>query len=177
MIKKVVIDLEFLMEHGLTPTSYTWLYLMYHNDDRALVEFKLGKLLSENLIKRAFITETFALTSKATDLFEDNSFERKFLELWELFPREVPDGKGGSRILRASSSEGKQAEVCREKYSRILHNKPDLHKHIIKCLKLQLEKEAQRIQFMNGIEVWLNQHIWEKYEDLEVNNTDYTETI
>lgn len=181
IIKNVSLDLDLLLKEGLSPTSYIWLYLLYKNDMRCYNEFHLNQKLLENLENRNYIKSIsdnkYKLDNKGLDLFEESNIENKFLEFWELYPKEVPDGMGGIRILRTGSSKSKQSDICRDKYFRIIKNKPELHNHIIKCLKKQLEMEANKIKYMTGIEVWLNNHTWEKYEDLENNKTDYAETI
>ena len=41
-----------------------------------------------------------------------------------------------------------------------------MHDHIIKCLKIQLEVEKDSLGYMQNLETWLNNHTWEKYEDI-----------
>ena len=55
----------------------------------------------------------------------------------------------------------------RIKYKRILEGKPHLHKYIMKCLDNQLTIMRTNLGFMQNLETWLNNHTWEKYEDIK----------
>ena len=58
---------------------------------------------------------------------------------------------------------------AKNKYKRIIQGKPHLHRYIIKCLKTQLEHEKDNLGYMQNFETWINNHTWEKYEDVNLN--------
>lgn len=175
----IKIDLDLLIKEGITPTAYVWMYLLHKNDNRCFNEFKLNTRFLNNLEERDYISigQEVRLLPKGLNLFEEDDMEKKFLELWNLFPREVPNGKGGIRLLRASSPESRNADVSKTKYFEKIKGKPGLHDKIITCLKKQLQIEIDSLQYMNNIETWIHQQIWEKYEDIEETKTDFTEDI
>ena len=54
-----------------------------------------------------------------------------------------------------------------------MDGRPHVHKYIIKCLQIQLQHEKGNLGYMQNLETWINNHTWEKYEDININtNTD-----
>ena len=75
----------------------------------------------------------------------------------------------GFRILHAADPDCKSNNKARAKYSRIVGTKKFVHDKIIKLLKVQLKVERDRLEYMQGLEVWLNNHTWEKYINIDEN--------
>ena len=46
-----------------------------------------------------------------------------------------------------------------------------MHKFIMRCLKTQLESEQHNLGYMQNFETWINNCTWEKYEDININDT------
>jgi hypothetical protein len=42
----------------------------------------------------------------------------------------------------------------------------------MKCLDKQLKVEKHNLGYLQNLEVWINNHTWEKYEDLNEQNTE-----
>ena len=57
------------------------------------------------------------------------------------------------------------------KYKKIVGDKLYKHKHIMKCLDTQLTIERHNLAYMQNLETWINNHTWEKYENLDENDT------
>ena len=55
---------------------------------------------------------------------------------------------------------------AKNKYKRIVSNKPHLHRYIVSCLKKQLGHQQDNLGYMQNFETWINNHTWEKYEDI-----------
>ena len=41
----------------------------------------------------------------------------------------------------------------------------------MKCLDTQLTMERNNLAYMQNLETWINNHTWEKYENLDENDT------
>ena len=54
---------------------------------------------------------------------------------------------------------------------KIVDNKPYKHKHIMKCLDNQLALERNKLGFLQNLETWINNYTWEKYENLNKDDT------
>lgn len=177
-MNKIEVDLNLCEKEGISPTAYCFLYLLYIEDERAFTSFYPSNGLIDDLHKRGFIDykEAIELTRVGLVLFEPNSPEENFNELWNLFPRSVPNGKGGVRILRSEGLDSRDAEICRIKYLAIIRGKPRLHNNIIKCLTKQIEMNDDNLMFMNNLQTWLNQRVYERYEGLD-EVKDYGESI
>ena len=94
-------------------------------------------------------------------------------ELVSTYPMKVLSGRG-IRILHAKDPDAKANDKCRNRYKKIINNKPYKHKHIIKCLETQLKVERDNLGFLQNLETWINNHTWEKYENLDENDTKDT---
>lgn len=173
---KITIDTEVLEREKICANGYVLMYSIFSNQN-ARLEYS-DKML-DDLESKGFIKQTedgVVLRGKALALFgANNDLELSFLEFFNSFPIKVPSDNGGSRPLRPKSSEAESAKDIRKKYLAIIKDRPELHKHILKVLdaELDMRRKSNSMKFMNGIVVWLNQRLFEKYEylldDLESN--------
>lgn len=164
---KIEIDTDRLIDLNLRPNEYVYLCGKIQGVNLPITEkecirmqlFGYGKVNEKN---------EFELREPAYALFETTDEEKYWVEFWSAFPMKVPKRGGGSRPLRASSLDAKDSQVCRKKYLTIIKGKPHLHEHIIKVLNAEVEMKRPigDLQFMNAMEPWLNQRMWEKYEYL-----------
>ena len=182
MIDEIKININILESNKLDFNMYCFLYLLYKNEENRahnICKFNLfplkymedlGLLKIKDYNIEYYNTE---LTPKGKSLFETdpNSDKAKFNEFWEAFPREVPDGKGGKRILRSVGYTTQDYLDSKEKYIRIIKDKPGLHQKILLGLKNHLITDKNRLTYFNGILVYINQKIWEKYWDLNLEST------
>ncbi len=44
-----------------------------------------------------------------------------------------------------------------------------MHEKIMRLLNVQLKVERDRLEYMQQLEVWLNNHTWEKYINIDEN--------
>lgn len=182
---EIRINLNTIVKEGITPSEYSFLYLLYNNNiQNAYTISELTKEQVYNLEERGFVKcikpiriQTYydtdivmdepeaVLDTRGLSLFEVDNSESKFTEFWNMFPQKVPDGQGGFRVLRTIKLDTHDAQVCKKKYLKLIKGNTDLHEKILKGLKNQLYIERHRIQFINNPETWLNQKIYEKYQD------------
>jgi hypothetical protein len=169
---EIKINLEEILGLKINPTQYLLLYLKYHNSsilDHTLVtalninKNDLIKLEGLGLIK---ITNSslldFVLREPAKNLFTESPDHKLFYEFWGTYPMKVPNGAGGYRILRAKDPNAQSAEKIKEKYLRII-KKQGKHKQIMEGLDGYLKENRSKLQYLQGVEVFLNQATWEKY--------------
>ena len=94
-----------------------------------------------------------------------------FAELISTYPMKVMTTDRGVRVLHAKDPDSKANARCKAKYRKIVGDKLYKHKHIMKCLDTQLTMERNNLAYMQNLETWINNHTWEKYENLDENDT------
>ena len=97
-----------------------------------------------------------------------------FAELVGTYPIKVNSPDRGIRVLHAKDPEAKSNLKCKVKYQTIVGDKMYKHKHIMKCLDTQLRVERDNLHYLQNLETWINNHTWEKYENLDENDTGET---
>lgn len=176
-MSRISIDIDFdkLSQLDISLNQYIYLNCLIKGIEPKNKLFgDITELESIGYVK--FTEDGPVLRERAYELFEISNEEKCWLEFFNNFPL-----KAGARPLRAKSLEAKDSLNCKKKYLRIIAGKPHLHAHILKCLdtELRMRKISNSVQYMNSMEPWLNQQIWEKYEGLTATdqNTDKTESI
>ena len=169
------IDIEHIIGLKLSPDEYVFL-LLHHKekyneyvsrgiklriDLRKLQDVGYIKILEDNKV---------AVRQKFVDLIETN-FDRQFAELVATYPMKVGNS-GKYRILHASNPDAKANAKSKAKYRSILKKDPLLHNKIIKLLNVQLTQQRESLQYLNALDVWLNQSMWEKWEGIDENTED-----
>lgn len=169
---EVKINLKEIFDLKLNPTQYLLLYLKYHNN--SILDLNLVTALNINkndLIKLenlGFIKVTspslldFVLREPANILFKETPEDKQFYEFWATYPMKVPNGASGYRILRARDPNSQSAEKAKAKYLRLI-KKPGTHKKIMEGLDGYLKEYRSKMQYLQGVDVFLNQATWEKY--------------
>jgi len=183
--KHITIDLNQLIELKLTANQFVYLAVLYDQGYKvANILAKLNRQEKEYLISEDYIYEdlfgNIGMHDKSIKLFAGNEdFDTLFEELYKAFPRKVPDGGGGFRVLRADSLDSKDAKTCKKKYFDIIKGDVKLHKRILQALETEKRARKTSMQFMNNLETWLNQRVYEKYIGLEegFEDTEKTEAI
>ena len=69
------------------------------------------------------------------------------------------------------------AKEHKRKYKKIIKANKNAHDHVIKCLKIQLETDKDNLGYMQNLETWLNNHTWEKYEDISYEEKSESQRI
>lgn len=167
------IDLEVLKKEDLTPDDFVFLWGLYHNYSLNDIELYPNHI---PLQEKGFIKlgEDWMLRTKGKMLFEPQGLDAKFITFWTSYPLRVSNGKGGYRALRDSSSDTKQALICKKKYLDILKKNPNLHDVILKAMEVYVRNESP---YLKSIEVFLNQEVWNKYIGVEENKKDDTTEV
>lgn len=165
---QILIDFEVLEATYLTPSQYTFLYLMHKGDNPQEIQNLCGintgdldKLQAMGYIKILPESQSgynrIILRQKGIDLFEVSNPEQKWLEFKASYPR-----KAGGRMLHD------QQERCKTKYLALIKN-IGMHEKIMTGLKneqIARIKAAENKQFMpewKAMSAWLHQKHWEPY--------------
>ena len=168
----IEIDLELLKTKHLSADEYIGLYLELRKGYTYLDELNLNidwnKLETQGYIKDKSVTDKFR------SLFSNN-FDAMFEELISVYPSKV-DSSNGVRVLHAVDPKAKSNLKAKNRYKKVVGNKLHVHNRIIKLLKVQLNVQQDNLAYMQNLETWINNHTWEKYENLEENDTQQSTT-
>jgi hypothetical protein len=168
--QEVVIKLSCLSQYNLTPDLYTLMHWKYHDyelpsfyKDYIFGDSHALEYLQENGFIKIIGEGEFSLRKKATDLFLTDSPDEKWLEFLGKYPM-----KGGTRVLKIANPNSKGNIKVKKKYLSIINSDPNLHEHIIKVLEAEMKMRVKdnSMQYMQGMEVWLNQASYDKYAHL-----------
>lgn len=100
------------------------------------------------------------LTNKGKNLFEEDTPENKFKELFYTYKFKV-----GGRPLRPANIDTKEAKGLQRKYIDIIKNKPGLHDTIMKALKNEIKTRDRdgSINYMWDMQKWMNNQLWDRF--------------
>jgi len=168
---QVQIDVNLLVENGISADDFLALYAIYRKGFKTLDKLKLNPnwddLQSKGYVKLGDSVEKHIIRQEFIDLFSSD-FDQMFAELISTYPMKVSTNRG-YRILHAADPNCKSNQKAKAKYSRIVGTKKFVHDKIIKLLKVQLRVERGKLEYMQQLEVWLNNHTWEKYINMDEN--------
>ena len=168
---QVQIDVNLLVENGISADDFLALYAIYRKGFKTLDKLKLNPnwddLQSKGYVKLGDSVEKHIIRQEFIDLFSSD-FDQMFAELISTYPMKVSTNRG-YRILHAADPNCKSNEKAKAKYSRIVGTKKFVHDKIIKLLKVQLRVERGKLEYMQQLEVWVNNHTWEKYINMDEN--------
>ena len=176
---KVDIDFEILIETGMSADDFLYLYLLHKKEYSYLPSLNLkpnlDKLQNEGYIKLGETSDQHYIRQEFIDLFS-SSFDQMFAELIGTYPLKVTSPGRGVRVLHAKDPDAKANLKCKIRYKKVVGDKLYKHKHIMKCLNNQLRIERDNLAYLQNLETWINNHTWEKYENLDDNDTRETTT-
>jgi hypothetical protein len=162
----IEIDLELLKTTNLSADEYIGLYLELRKGYTYLEELNLNidwnKLESQGYIKDKVITNKFR------SLFSNN-FDAMFEELLSIYPSKV-SSSNGVRVLHAVDPKAKSNLKAKNRYKKVVGNKLHVHNRVIKLLKVQLNVQQDNLGYLQNLETWINNHTWEKYENINEND-------
>lgn len=159
-------NIDELDELGLTFTEYLILFSIYNSVSYKNIQINpkvYEKLEDKGYIKK-IEDDNYVLLDKGYDFFVPP--EDMFKEFIELFPTRVVNPNDGSvRILSPSSPDTIVGKKLKKKWDSITKGKLPTQKHIINCLKAELEnrKSTNNLQWMRNAETWLNNGTWEDF--------------
>jgi len=169
----IQIDLALLEDAHLTPDDFVYLYILHRKGFSYLEKIPLRvspRLEVDGWVVLDKDDETkHVVQQKFRDLFVTD-FDSMFTELVDAYPFKVESARG-VRVLRAQNPKAASNKKARNKYKKIVSGKPHMHKFIMRCLKTQLESEQHNLGYMQNFETWINNCTWEKYEDININDT------
>lgn len=169
---QVEIDLELLAVNEMSADDYLALYTIYRKGFKTLRSLNLKpnwvELQEKGFIKLGTSHEKSVVRQKFIDLFSSD-FDQMFNALLIRYPMKVNSSKG-IRVLHAADPSSKSNKKAKDKYRRVVGSKKFVHDRIMKLLDVQLRVERDNLGYLQGLEVWLNNHTWEKYVDIDESN-------
>jgi hypothetical protein len=177
---EVTIDLNFLAENDLYPNEYVYLYSKYK---QASLPFKGMKVNIKRLEELGYLKivsddhgnpKSTVLRQKFIDLVEGD-VDRMFAELVGTYPMKVGN-PGNYRVLHAADPSAKANAKAKDRYRKIVEKDPQLHSKIIRLLKVQLENQREKLQYMQMLEVWINNRTWEKWDGFKIEQDESRNT-
>lgn len=166
----VTIDILEIGKLKLNINEYLNLLKLKHNEESKSFPYELdlryipklieeGYIISDDLVKDGF---SLGPTSKA--IFDSDDL---FEEFFALYPNSVETGLG-RRVISARDPNSVSGKATHELWKRVTKNKPGLQQKIIECLKRELNQRRldNSLGFIQGIDTWLRQATWEKWEDI-----------
>lgn len=161
----------------MSADDYLYLYIVHRKGFNYLEQLNLkpdlDRLQEEGYIKLGQTPANHTIRQEFIDLFSSN-FDQMFAELVGTYPMKVTSPGRGVRVLHAKDPDAKANEKCKKRYYKIVNDKPHIHRHIINCLDNQLKVERDNLGFLQNLETWINNYTWEKYENLDENDTRET---
>lgn len=175
---KIELELQLLEDTEMSADDFIALYLIYRKGFDLLKKLNLSPnwetLLLEGYIDKLPISMPLdSLDIKVTQSFIDlftNDFDAMFVELINTYPMKVST-PNGVRILHAKDPNVRANEKAKKKYKKIVKNNLHIHKSIMEALNTQLALEKNNLRYLQNLETWLNNHTWEKYQDIDINDT------
>ena len=169
----IEIDLELLKTTNLSPNEFIGLYLVFRKGYTYLEELNLN-IDWTNLERKGYVKNKL-VTDKFKSLFSNN-FDLMFSELISVYPNKVSTSTG-VRVLHAVDPKAKSNLKAKNRYKRIVSNRLHVHNRIMKLLKVQLKIQEDNLAYLQNLETWINNHTWEKYENLKENEGKTTKRI
>ena len=174
---KIDIDFEILQETGMSADDFLYLYILHKENYNYLSNLNLkpnlDQLQNAGYVKLGETPDQHCVRQEFIDLFSSD-FDQMFAELIATYPMKVITSNRGVRVLHAKDPDAKANLKCKLRYKKVVGDKLYKHKNIIKCLNNQLKIERDNLGYLQNLETWINNHTWEKYENLEDYDTGET---
>ena len=169
---KIDIDFELLQQTGMSADDFTYLFITYRKAFNYLnnlnLKPNLDKLEKDGYIKIGETPDNHVIRQEFIDLFISD-FDSMFAELISTYPMKVNSSSRGVRVLHAKDPDAMANKKAKIRYKKIVDNKLYKHKYIMTCLDKQLKIERNSLEYLQNLETWINNHTWEKYENLDEN--------
>ena len=167
------IDFKLLEDTQLSADEYSALYLLYRKGYNYYNKLNLN-INWEKLEDQGWMTGyvrsydnflNYIVTDQFKSLFSNN-FDNMFTELIEKYPMKVST-RNGTRILHAADPNAKSNLKAKNRYRKVVGKKAHIHEKILLLLDKQLSVE--NTAYLQNLETWINNHTWEKYENIDCN--------
>lgn len=169
----LTINLTHAYKSGLPLSAYIYIGMLINCGVKIADKYApISDTLSTALVKEGYlqiINASLAPTKKALDIFiiNQDDFDKYFEELYNNFPRKVVSNSGQIRVLRADKLDSQDAKKCRMKYFKVLSEGNVDHQEVMKGLFNEMRtRGTNNLFYMNNLETWINQRVWEKYQDV-----------
>tara|TARA_R110002051_G_scaffold102168_2_gene173302 strand:- start:647 stop:1198 length:552 start_codon:yes stop_codon:yes gene_type:complete len=170
----VDIDFEVLEQTQMSADDFLYLYIIHKESYTYLnnlnLKPNLEKLQEDGYIKLGETPDQHFIRQEFIDLFSSN-FDQMFAELISTYPMKVMTPDRGIRMLHAKDPDALNNKKAKDKYEKIVGDKLYKHKHIMKCLNTELTINRFNLSYMQNLQTWINNHTWEKYENLDEHDT------
>lgn len=166
----ISIDYETLIKNNITLSEYVYLKSLHEQENDERIFKVIDRIEEDTLQGRGFIkitSEGIILRQKGIELFEGTDL---FLRFVNTFPIKTPSG----RYLSPLRNKGIAIDKLRKKWDRLFANNPGMQKKALEVLEAELSwrRSTAQMEFINQIDVWLNQANYEKYEYLLERDKD-----
>lgn len=184
----VTIDILEIGRLGLNINEYLTLVKIRHDDENKGFPFEIDNKYIQRLVEKGYILDYYyvdttqdplkqrwTFTDKGKAIFEgDDLFE----EFFTLFPHYVETGLG-RRVISAKDPNSVSGKTTHSIWRRITKNKPQIQRKIIDALKRELEhrKSTNSMAYLQGIDTWLRQATWEKWENIPEEKSSNNSSI
>lgn len=171
----ITIDYDTLINAGISLSEYVYLKALYEKENDAKIFKVIDRIEEDDLQARGFIKITrdeIILRNKAIELFEGEDLFLKFLNT---FPIKTPTG----RYLSPLRNAGIAVEKVENKWKKLFKGKPHLQQTAIAVLEAELQwrRQTGQMEYINQIDVWLNQGNYEKYYYLLKQDLNQTQDL
>lgn len=182
----VEINTEFMLRAGLSADQYIMLMFLYEGKLNSFEYYLASNGSTEDLntlhekgylLNYSEDLSVHQLIVSRKNIGELLGYNDSFF--WELFgtyPIKVSNGGGGTRALRPTTHKSALTKKMQKKYAKKAKNK-SIHEHIMRCLNAELwmRRKSGTLQYMQQLDVYLNQESWYNYEYLlEMSNEQKT---
>lgn len=163
------VDIFELGHYDLNLNEYLTLLRYNYDLEEEFFPYEPDDRYFERLLRDGFIVSKedggYTLTSKGLTVFTGD--EDLFEEFYGLYPHRV-ETKFGFRPVSTASTDTMSAKTTKSIWTRITKNKPGLQRKIIDNLKRELahRKAEGSLEYLQGIDTWLRQATWEKWDDI-----------
>lgn len=155
-------------KYNITFQAYLFLISIFWDHKWKHITF--SEELIQEMFDKKLITidsdEKIVLTEKGNAIFVPK--ESLFETFLKAFPTRVVDAQGKSRVLSPATVESGVGQRLFKKWYAITKNDEKAEKHIITCLKeeVELRRKTGNLYYMRTAEQWLDKATWEDYEYL-----------
>lgn len=158
----LTIDTDEAANIGITPVEYAYLQCKNYN--------LANDLDLETLIELGLINEDFDLTSHCEQVIFPKADDATmlFVRVYDLYPHKI-----GNRVLKAKSIDSGDGKHCLTKYRIYQRQNVNIGTKMMKGLQneILLRKKGNNEAFFQDIRTWFNQQTWDKYADLDIQET------
>jgi hypothetical protein len=174
----IEINTDFLIAYGISADDYLYLYIVQRNGHKYLQTLTLNPDI-DSMIDKGYLrlSEDKHVITEAFKLLVTTNYDDMFAELIDTYPMKVQSPGRGVRILHAKDPKARANEKAKKRYKQIVKTNKNTHDHIIKCLNIQLDVDKDNLGYLQNLETWLNNHTWEKYEDINENKPEDSQRI